>query len=130
MKNREKYKDILVDYALMGISPALTKEGKFELCGAITCAECVWDDEYSCGKAKIEWLDEECAEPETDWSKVEVDTKIYVGDTLGEVKEKKKPRYFAGYKDGEIYAYVNGCTSWSAKGEKLFWNCAELAEDI
>ncbi|MCB6992915.1 hypothetical protein LI177_05370 [bacterium 210820-DFI.6.37] len=107
MKNREKYKDILVDYALMGISPAVTKEGKIEPCDDITCAE-----------------------PETDWSKVEVDTKIYVGYTLEEVKEKKKPRYFAGYKDGEIYAYVNGGTSWSAKGEKLFWNCAELAEDI
>lgn len=128
MKNREKYKDILVDYALVGISLALTKEGKIEPCKDIPCDECVWGDDYSCRREKLKWLDEEYIE--TDWSKVEVDTKIYVGDTLEEVKEKKKLRYFAGYKDGEIYAYVNGCTSWSAKGEKLFWNCAELAEDI
>ena len=129
MKNKEKYKDILMDYALGWESFALTKEGKIGSCNDILCGECVWDDNYSCRSEKLKWLDEECAE--TDWSKVEVDTKIYVGQTLEEVEAEAFPRYFAKYEGGRVYAYSDGCSSWTAEGPEdvISWECAKLAED-
>lgn len=129
MKNREKYKDILTDYALVGVAPALTKDG-IKFCEGTSCGECVWDTETPCREAKLKWLDEECAE--TDWSNVEVDTKIYVGHTLEEVEAEAFPRYFAKYAGGRVYAYSEGCSSWTAEGpdDVISWKFAKLAEDV
>ena len=128
MKNREKYKDILVDYALAGVNPALTKDG-ITICEETPCDECIWNNEY-CGKAKIEWLDEEYTE--TDWSKVPVDTRIYVGSTLEEVEAEAFPRYFAKYEGDRVYAYSDGRSSWTAEGPEdvISWDYAKLAEDV
>lgn len=66
-------------------------------------------------------------EPPVDWSKVEVDTPIYVRD-----KENVKwmPRYFARYKEGRVYAWSAGATSFTADGNKdvTGWNFAKLAD--
>ena len=62
-----------------------------------------------------------------DWSKVAVDTPILVRD----IKEQEwGKRYFAFFKDGKVYAWVGGATSWSADGDKdvLKWEYAKLAE--
>ena len=70
---------------------------------------------------------EEYEEPETDWSKVEVDTPILVK----EYEESKwTKRYFAKYEDGVVYAWNNGVTSWTANdGECVIaWSFAKLAE--
>lgn len=62
-----------------------------------------------------------------DWSKVEVDTPIFVRNSNEEVW---KCRYFAMYLDGEVYAWQNGRTSWSnpIKNLPIAWKIAKLAE--
>jgi hypothetical protein len=59
-----------------------------------------------------------------DWSKVEVDTKVYAysGGTW-------YPRYFAKYENGKVYVWRLGCTSFSANGECNPWEKVKLAED-
>lgn len=49
-----------------------------------------------------------------DWSAVKVDTKIHVKDRKNDAWKR---RYFAYYKNGEVYVYCNGKTSWSAWGD-------------
>ena len=63
-----------------------------------------------------------------DWSQVPVDTPILVTD---EDKEYWARRYFAGYKDGHVYAWDDGRTSWTSYGsnETTEWKHAKLAED-
>lgn len=61
-----------------------------------------------------------------DWSKVEVDTPIFVRNSIEEVW---KCRYFAMYEDGEVYAWQLGRTSWSnvIKNSPIAWKYAKLA---
>ena len=70
---------------------------------------------------------EEPKEPETDWSKVEVDTPILVrhGKNGGWLE-----RHFAKYENGNVYAWVDGQTSWTVLHDKevIAWKYAKLAE--
>lgn len=63
----------------------------------------------------------------TDWSKVPVDTKIYV---WGNNSASKIPRYFAGYTDGYVCAWTQGKTSFTIDDPNEFtmWSHAELCE--
>ena len=128
MKNRDKYGKILMDYAMVGVRPALAKKGSVTRCNDFSCEECVWNGD--CEDVKLKWLDEEYREPndETEWSKVPVDTPIYVGRTMEDVEGKKKPRYFAEYKNGRIYAWDCGMTSFTAHGSMFEWSYVKLAE--
>lgn len=62
-----------------------------------------------------------------DWSKVKVDTPIFVKDDYDDKWEKA---YFAKYEDEMIYAWNNGRTSFSArnKDDTFIWDRAKLAE--
>ena len=62
-----------------------------------------------------------------DWSKVEVDTPILVKHRVEETWEK---RHFACFKNGYVYTWREGTTSWSVPDEQLItmWNYAKLAE--
>lgn len=62
-----------------------------------------------------------------DWSKVEVDTPILVKHRVEETWEK---RHFACFKNGYVYTWSEGTTSWSVPDEQLItmWNYAKLAE--
>ena len=62
-----------------------------------------------------------------DWSKVPVDTPIYVRAHESNTWEK---RHFAYFKDGKVYAWLNGATSWTIENsEYVFsWKNAKLAE--
>lgn len=70
------------------------------------------------------WKCAKLAEPEVDWSKVKVDTAIYV-------KASKYgnwfKRHFAEYKNGKIYTWGNGLTSHDTS-RMMEWNYAKLAE--
>lgn len=59
-----------------------------------------------------------------DWSKVAVDTQIFVRSSI---EEDWSRRHFATYKDGKVCVWSYGKTSWS---EETFsaWNYARLAE--
>lgn len=61
-----------------------------------------------------------------DWSKIEVDTPIFVRNSIAEVW---KCRYFAKYEDGKVYTWRDGKTSWSnvVSDRPVAWGYAELA---
>ena len=82
-------------------------------------------DEIKWKYAKLAEGEEECEEPKVDWSKVEVDTPILVGEGDGDWVK----RYFAEYKDGIVYAWCGGSTSWDANNMMMAWKYAKLAED-
>ena len=120
MKNYEKYADkirkcnglhVCADF----IKPNILKSEECE----IDCTKC--------RMLQMMWLLEDYEEPETDWSKVEVDTPILVK----EYEESKwTKRYFAKYEDGVVYAWNNGVTSWTANDDEcvIAWRFAKLAE--
>ena len=127
MKNYEKYADKIKTYTngssyceeiiIPNVLKPLSK----------SCVDTSCD---VCNALTILWLMEEYEEPEVDWSKVEVDTPILVRDN--EDTESATvvwlKRYFAEYKDGLVYAWTNGRTSWNE--DKMHgWNYAKLAED-
>lgn len=69
---------------------------------------------------------EEHPEPEVDWSKVPVDTKILVRVLRGDWVK----RYFSHAKNGVVYAFDNGCTSWTSSDDMVSsWKYAKLAEE-
>ena len=61
-----------------------------------------------------------------DWSKVAVDTPIFVRNRI---EDMWKCRYFAKYEDGKVYTWCGGRTSWSnvIAYEPVNWEYAELA---
>lgn len=133
MTNYEKYKNKLINSNYTSkngedvfcdnfVEPKILKPLGKE-CSDITCSYCrvltmIWlMDEYK-----------EPEEPEIDWSKVPVDTNIYVRESID---DEWLRRYFAKYVDGKIYAWSAGYTSWSAGGEDnvMPWRYAKLAEE-
>ena len=50
--------------------------------------------------------------PEADWSKVKVDTPIWICNQI----EEYEPRHFAEYKNDSVYFYGNGRSSHTSKG--------------
>lgn len=63
--------------------------------------------------------------PPTDWSKVEVDTKVLVKDYDN---SEWIPRHFAKYKDGRVHTWNNGHTSFTSRDEEDYvpYNQAKL----
>lgn len=133
MTNYEYYKGQIEKITRMGRMVAVEeKTGKVTSCNQITCLQCKF---YSCGvencdESALAWADAEHVdgiEPEVDWSKVIVDTKIWVRDTE---YNKWKPKYFAKYEDGVVYAWAGGATSFSAEHEdRIPWNYVKLASE-
>lgn len=131
MLNIEKYKEILIDTGVINITKLAVINDKPVECRECQCGECDFGGKGDCKPYIEEWLFseyEEPEEPEVDWSKVEVDTPIYVRDS---VDDEWKPRYFAKYIKGEgICAWGFGTTSFSSGNESNYnvWNYAKLAE--
>ena len=122
MKNYEKYKDVIRRYNDYNfckdfIMPNILKSDN---CRDIHCD--------ACNMFQMLWLledYEEPKEPEIDWSGVEVDTPILVRQGKnGEWLE----RHFAKYENGDVYAWVDGQTSWTGADE-IKWKYAKLSED-
>lgn len=128
MTNREKYAEQIIDIALDSIEIAVDKEGKLCDCNVIRCSDCAWSGKSRCRERFKEWAEQEYVEPTVDWSKVPVDTKVFVRDSDS---ESWCPRYFAKFEDGKIFAWTNGTTSFSAKGfdDVTWWRQGKLAED-
>ncbi len=113
MKNREKYADFLIECAIRGVGVAVTKDGKPCNCMDLECGDCLFDDpSLNCAEMTRKWADAEYEEPEVDWSKVSVDTKMYVRNDL---MDKWIPRYFSGEvtEDGKPFVFLNGTTLFS-----------------
>ena len=126
MKNYEKYADEIKKYKDYNFCRDFVKPYILESdnCNGLDCIRC--------SMLRAIWLMEdyeEPEEPEIDWSKVRVDTPILVRDN--EDTESATvvwlKRYFAEYKDGLVYAWTNGRTSWNE--DKMHgWKYAKLAE--
>ena len=121
MKNYEKYADEIREYNGCNFCIDFVCQHilKIEDCDYIGCSRC--------NMIQMLWLLEDYEEPETDWSKVEVDTPILVRDGEDEDEEWVR-RYFAKYENGKVYAWSDCCTSWSSEGHMVIWNHAKLAE--
>lgn len=63
-----------------------------------------------------------------DWSTVKVDTPVLVS-AYGDGQWTR--RYFAAYKNGKVYTWIGGATSWSTDSKKnvSWWDYAKLSED-
>lgn len=120
MKNYEKYKDKVNNYdgeyfCHDFVKPIILKADECD-------ARC-----SRCRLIQAIWLMEEYEEPEVDWSKVAVDTPILVRNSEAEDWYK---RYFAKFKDGKVYTWSYGRTSWNSDDDATInWEYAKLAEE-
>ena len=117
MKNYEKYADEIREhkgdcFCTDFVKPNILKSDHCE-------SDCT-----KCRMLQAIWLLEEYEEPEVDWSKVKVDTPILVRQ--GENGEQLE-RHFAKYENGDVYAWVDGQTSWT-ENYMASWKYAKLAE--
>lgn len=124
MKNREKYKNELVKVCKSG--------GLMQFFNDYVVPTYDCDNYEVINAEKVAlltalWLDEEYKEePEVDWSKVEVDTPILVSMNEEDWSYWSR-RHFAEYRDGTVYAFKDGATSWTTN-LKTEWPYAKLAE--
>ena len=128
MKNREKYREQILEWAVVpgrDICDFKRKEvlahfGK-EGCDGISCPWCAIMLDL--------WLDEEYIEPEVDWNSVPVDTLVRVRDY--EYCEWNL-RYFKGIDksnpEEKYEAWSNGATSKTADDSSNHWKYCELVE--
>ena len=134
MKNREKFENEIMNIACSGCSVAFDKKAnKLTKCTNTPCENCAFNSSIlNCRDKCKEWCESEYIEPEVDWSKVPVDTPVLVKD---DKCDKWINRYFAYYRDGKVFAYDCGATSWSVDNSFTNtnrWEYAKLAneEDI
>ena len=130
MTNREKYYVQILDFACSVYKVAIDKTTmKSVPCKDILCSDCYFGFKVGikCNDACKEWCESEYVEPQIDWSKVPVDTPILVRDSQD---DEWLHRHFAKFKDGVVYAWDDGKTSWSLLSlDKVDWKYAKLAED-
>ncbi|MFR7913934.1 hypothetical protein [Eubacterium ramulus] len=130
MTNREKYEKQILDVACGGSCVGVHIKTMTPIsCDLLDCDECYFStqDDGDCSIACQEWCNSEYVESPVDWSKVPVDTPILVRDSQD---NKWFRRHFANFKDGVVYAWDDGKTSWSSLSlGKVGWVYAKLAED-
>lgn len=132
MKNREKYKNELMDVIKEDgkLCEFVKKHEVFRMFGKDSISYCKMTC-VTCGTALQLWLDAEYEEPEVDWENVPVDTLVRVRDLESEEWILK---YFKGIDDEEapgsrFMAWDDGATSVTAYGNYTHWTFCELVED-
>ncbi len=128
MKNYEKYADKIREYKGREYKSEEIFCDDFVVPHILNLSTC--NGIVTCGLCRMLqmlWLLEEYEEPEVDWSKVEVDTPILVRDHEDQEWER---RHFAKYENGDIYAWRDAYTSWTAShdDDMTWWRYAKLAE--
>ena len=132
MLNIEKYRDELIKMGIIDTKKIAIRYGKLSLC-CFGCCGCDNLSKEDCGKQAEDWLFSEYEEPEIDWSKVKVDTPIYVRDCETDSNGDEKTwvlRHFAKFENETVYVWDDGGTSFTVKSEDSCssWNYAKLAE--
>lgn len=127
MTNREHYSEQIIDICAKGERPIIDDDG-LTGCSSRDCSGCQ-NGFFGAGFCKAQenftkWLEEEY-EPTVDWSKVPVDTKILVKDKFDSTWTK---RHFAFYKNGGVYVWRSGKTSYTVKNtdDTYRWDYAKL----
>lgn len=130
MTNLEKYKDEIVNFEENkdGFTSGFCSD--FVIKHILMSFGCTCNNTCCerCAMLQMIWLQEEYKEPEepeVDWSKVPVDTPIYVRDHENNAWVSG---HFAKYEDGQIYAWSYGHTSFT-EIEMTKWRCSKLAKD-
>lgn len=124
MLNREKFAKEILNIACKGDKIAICN-GKLTACDDTHCINCDFRRPSDCNEKTLKWANSEYVEPPVDWSKVPVDTPILVRDRKLTAWKKE---HFSEYKNGRVYTWRFGTTSWSANGDKTCWEYAKLAE--
>lgn len=108
--------DLLLRYVTINNSYDIVKVYKPNICSLEGTFE-------NCNDSNLIWEQEQ----EVGWLKVPINTKILVKNNINTDWYK---RYFAKYENGKVYAFANGCTSWSAEGDYVQkWEYAKLAKE-
>lgn len=125
MKNREKFVKEILDIACSGSRIAMAiGENKLRPCNGLSCDDCVFHN--VCRDRIREWCESEYEEPKiTIPEDAKVDTKILVSND----GENWCRRHFAKIKDGILYAWENGSTSWTNNFGTNAWKYGKLAEE-
>ena len=120
LKNRDRFKNELVEACIKGTFNVFFNE---RIRSVYDCEAYrnMTDDRIML--LTTLWLEEEYQEQVVDWSKVAVDTPILVS-TNG---QDWIHRHFAEYRDGRVYAFDGGVTSWTSN-ISTGWEYAKLAE--
>lgn len=127
MTNKEYYKKWIFEIACQGDSIAFdNRANEIVECNSLSCDDCKFTNQGGCKTAMSKWLNEEYVEPPIDWIKVAVDTPILVSNRKKDGEWYK--RYFAKYENNKVYAFSDGCTSWSAR-DILAWEYAKLYKE-
>lgn len=134
MKNREKYRDEILNSVFRGNGEAYCEFAKKNVLPNLTdCTNGECDKLQICWLCReifAFWLDEEYEEPEVDWSNVPVDTLVRVRDYQD---EEWVLRYFKGIDSEDpahrFMAWDGGSTSKTAYGDYTHWIYCELVED-
>ena len=127
MLNKEKYaKEILDILCQDGVNPAVIDNIPVKCLGT-ECHSCQFYDTYCVG-AFVKWANSEYKEREIDWSKVPVDTPIYVWSNNDNRTYK---RHFVEYDkiNNMIIAFDDGGASWSSVTTTK-WDNAKIKEGI
>lgn len=83
-------------------------------CDGLTCNKC-WNK-------FLDWLMQEYKEPPIDWSKVPIDTPVY----LNAFGNADAPRYFCKYENGYVFLFDSGRTSWSGGDRSTQWTTEQV----
>ena len=132
MKNREKYKNELMDAIKNygNICEFMINHGVSKMFGKDMESFCRETECSSCTTALNLWLDEEYEEPEIDWNNVPVDTLVRVRNRA---EDKWFLRYFKEIGDEHLncryFTWSGGTTSKTAEGSCTEWKYCELVED-
>ena len=132
MKNREKYKNELMDAIKNygNICEFMINHGVSKMFGRDMESFCRETECSSCTTALNLWLDEEYEEPEIDWNNVPVDTLVRVRNRA---EDKWFLRYFKEIGDEHLncryFTWSGGTTSKTAEGSCTEWKYCELVED-
>ena len=132
MLNKEKYAKEIIEIACKGDCIGM-KNGVLCPCDAInSCKLCDFcNEETLCKESIKKWANSEYKEREIDWSKVPVDTPIYVWDK--DNYNNKLPRHFASFNHDTIGAFTDGQTSWTMDDKYddiVYWKNAEIKKGI
>ena len=128
MLNKEKYAKEILDIVCSGDNLG-KQNGHLCPCSNIKCSDCDFNTTLCCPEEIQKWANSEYKEPEIDWSKVPVDTPIYVWDNHDNRTYK---RHFAGYNklNNMIITFDNGGTSWSSGATTTRWIHAKIKEGV
>lgn len=113
MLNKEKFKEEIVEIACSGGCLAINEHTN-KLCSCedmSSCKDCKFNSGDNCFDMRKDWCNSEYVESEVDWSKVPVDTPIYIRQGYSWL-----PRYFVGKcNDDGVYHFNCGKTSFTAE---------------